>query len=339
MILEEHVPLSSRTTLRVGGSARFVVECSSVEDVRDALAFAKEHALPWGVLGEGSNVLAHDTGYEGVVLLMRIPEIIETVQNGAVLLSAGAGVSWDALVRYAAARELWGIENLAGIPGTVGASPVQNIGAYGTEVKDTLHDVRAIDADTGKERVFTNAECAFGYRESRFKKEPNLVITSVSFLLRKDGEPQVAYKDLQVAAAEGKDLSSPESIGNAVRTIRARKFPDLSLVGTAGSFFKNPTIPATDFDTLKQQHADLPGFPNEQGVKVPLAFVLDHVLNLKGYTEGNVSLFEQQPLVLAAKDGATADEIDTFANRIAARVHEATGIRIEREVRSFPVEE
>ena len=336
MIIRENVPLSSLTTLRVGGNARFVIECESEEDVTSALAFAREPDLPWSVLGEGSNVLAHDEGYEGVLLLMRIPGITVSAQDGAALLTVGAGVNWDECVREAARQGLWGIENLAGIPGTVGAAPVQNIGAYGMEVKDTLYELRVIDADSGEEHALANDECAFGYRESRFKKEPSLIITSVSFLLCKDGEPQVGYKDLAAAAAEGADLSSPESIGNTVRAIRAHKFPDLARVGTAGSFFKNPTVPKNDFDALKRQYADLPGFPNEHGVKVPLAFVLDHMLNLKGYTEGNVALFEKQPLVLVAKEGSTTKEIDAFADRIAARVHDATGVRIEREVRSFP---
>lgn len=338
MILREHVPLSSLTTLRVGGSVRFVAVCETREDVQEALAFARARLLPWSVLGEGSNVLASDEGYEGVILSMRIPGIALAAQDGAVLLTAGAGVSWDALVREAAAQGLWGLENLAGIPGTVGASPVQNIGAYGMEVKDTLHEVHAIDATTGEERVFPREACGFGYRESRFKREPDLVIVAVSFVLRKGGEPQVGYKDLALAAAEGIDLSTPESIGNAVRTIRARKFPDLALVGTAGSFFKNPTIPAADFDRLKEEYTDLPGFPNEHGVKIPLAFVLDHMLNLKGYAEGNIALFEKQPLVLVANGGASANEIEAFADGVARRVHDATGIRIEREVRSFPHE-
>ncbi len=336
MSIQENVPLSSLTTLRVGGRARFVAECRTKEDVQEALLYAREHSLPWSVLGEGSNVLAGDNGYQGIILLVRIPGITETAHNGAVLLSVGAGVNWDTLVRDAAARTLWGLENLAGIPGTVGAAPVQNIGAYGAEVKDTLHEVHAIDASTGKERIFTNTECAFGYRESRFKKEPNLIITSVSFLLSKDGTPQVGYKDLANALAEGVDLSSPESIGDAVRAIRTRKFPDLTQVGTAGSFFKNPTISEEAYTSLKKRYPDLPGFPNEHGVKVPLAFILDHVLNLRGYTEGNVSLFERQPLVLVTQDGATADEVDAFAHSVAERVMRATGIKIEREVRNFP---
>lgn len=337
MIVRKNVSLSSLTTLRVGGPARFLAECVTTDDVREALTFARERELPWNVLGEGSNVLALDEGFEGVVLAIRIPGITVQERDAGVLLSAGAGVSWDALVKDAALRGLWGLENLAGIPGTAGAAPVQNIGAYGTEVKDTLYEVHAIDADTGEVKVVRNESCGFGYRESRFKKERNLIIAGVSFLLRKDGEPQLEYKDLAAAVAEGAEHGTPEAIGNMVRTIRARKFPDLKLVGTAGSFFKNPTISPDSYGALQERYADIPGYPNEQGVKIPLAFVLDRALGLRGYAEGNVSLFAQQPLVLVAEEGATAGEVDAFADRIAARVQDEIGINIEREVQMFPI--
>lgn len=336
MIIRENVFLASLSTLRVGGAARYVLECESGEDVAEAAAFAEEHSLPWSVLGEGSNVLASDEGYDGVVVAVRIPGITVVDSNESVMLIVGAGVSWDALVVEAAARNLWGLENLAGIPGTVGAAPVQNIGAYGAEVKDTLQSVEVFDTQTKVIRTFTREECAFGYRDSRFKHDARFVILSVSFRLSKSARPNIAYKDLTTALAQGVVLDTPRTIGNEVRAIRARKFPDLRKVGTAGSFFKNPTISEEAYTSLKEQYADLPGFPNEHGVKIPLAFILDHVLNLRGYSEGNISLFEHQPLVLVAHNGATAREVNTFANNIAARVMNATGINVEREVRNFP---
>ena len=336
MIIQEHVPLSSLTTLRVGGNARYVIECETVDDVRAALKHAADRGLSWSVLGSGSNVLAKDAGYEGVVLIMRVPGIAYEEGDASVTVTAGAGMSWDALVHVVANRGLWGLENLAGIPGTVGASPVQNIGAYCAEVKDTLHAVEVLDTETGKTLVFTNEQCAFGYRESRFKHSARYVIMSVSFSLLKHGQPNTHYKDLVAAAAQGATLSTPSEIGSAIREIRARKFPDLTKIGTAGSFFKNPTISEEQFRVLKERHADMPGFPNDQGVKIPIAFVLDHLLQLRGFSAGNVSLFENHALVLVTRDGATGQEVDVFANSIAARVHDATGIHIEREVRSFP---
>lgn len=337
MIIREHVPLALLSTLRVGGSARYVLECENNEDVVEAVAFAEERNLPWSALGEGSNVLACDKGYDGVVIAVRIPGIAVVDSDESVTLTAGAGVGWDALVEEAAARNLWGLENLAGIPGTVGAAPVQNIGAYGAEVKDTLQSVEVFDTQEKSIRVFSREECAFGYRDSRFKHDARFVILSVSFRLMKSAKPNIAYKDLATALAQGVVLDTPRTIGDAVRAIRARKFPDLRKVGTAGSFFKNPTISEEAYASLKERYADLPGFPNEHGVKIPLAFILDHVLNLRGYSERNVFLFEQQPLVLVARDGATASEVDAFANNIATRVMSATGINVEREVRSFPL--
>lgn len=333
MIMREHVPLEALTTLRVGGVARFVCECVTEEDVREAIAFATAEDLPWYVLGEGSNVLAPDAGYAGVIIRMLGADVRTEERDDRVLVTALAGIRWDALVTEAARLGLWGIENLAGIPGTVGASPVQNIGAYGMEVKDTIESVRILDTKDGALRTLAAAECDFGYRDSRFKRDASLVILSVTFALTRDGTPQVAYKDLANAASEGKDLSTPGAIGNAVRAIRARKFPDLSVQGTAGSFFKNPVIDRAHFATLKESYAQMPGYETIEGIKIPLAFVLDQVLGLRGHLHGNVSLFENQPLVLVTREGATADEVDAFADEIVRRVHEKTGIVIEREVR------
>lgn len=335
MILKEDVLLSGLTTLRVGGPVRYLAACETESDVHDALAFARAKSLPILILGEGSNVLASDAGFKGVVISMRMPGIETSEEGNDVILKTGAGVRWDDFVRYAAERSLWGIENLAGIPGTVGAAPVQNIGAYGMEVKDTISEVRVFDTKTGEIRLFSNQDCAFGYRDSRFKREEGLIILSVSFRLKRDGAPSLGYKDLQTLIDAGEDLSTPAAIGEAVRAVRARKFPDLSVHGTAGSFFKNPTVSEAAYAELARRYEGIPGFPNDEGVKVPLAFVLDKVLGLRGHRVGNVSLFDAQPLVLVAHDGATADEIDAFADDIKKRVHASTGIMIEREVRTF----
>ncbi len=333
MIVREQVLLASLSTLRVGGPARFVCEATSEDEVREAIAFAKERELPWRVLGQGSNILASDSGFEGVIILMKIPGIRD---QGEGIVCVGAGESWDGLVRYAADRRLWGIENLAGIPGTVGASPVQNIGAYGTEVKSSVITVTVLNTESGDIEELNNAECRFGYRESRFKHESHLVVLSVTFSLRGEGAPQLGYSDLIRAQGEGVSMNTPEEIGAAVRDIRSRKFPDLRSYGTAGSFFKNPVISAEEYQTLAETYPELPGFETSSGIKVPLAFVLDKILSLRGYAEGNVAHFSNQPLVLVTHEGATEIEVNNFADRIADKVLNATGIEIEREVRSFP---
>lgn len=334
-MLREHIPLAALTTLRVGGNARYVAECASADDVRAAVAFARAEGLPYVALGQGSNVLASDEGYPGVVLHIRIPGMHAEEAGDHVRLSAGAGVIWDQLVAQACVRGLWGLENLAGIPGTVGASPVQNIGAYGAEVKDTLECVEVIDLDSGEVHTLTASECAFGYRDSRFKREPNLLITAVTFKLSVNGVPQLGYADLARAAAAGETLETPKDVARVVRTIRSAKFPNLQTHGTAGSFFKNPVVSTSMFASLREGYPELPGYEQHEGVKVSLAWILDHILNLRGYAENHVALFERQPLVLVTHEGATAHDVDAFASRIAEKVFDATHIAIEREVRAL----
>ena len=337
MTLKEHVPLKTITTLRVGGPVTALARCTSLEDIREAVAYAKEHVLPFYPLGEGSNVLAHDEGYAGVVLQIALPGLsFEEQSDRTTLLIAGAGVSWDDVVKAAAERGLWGIENLAGIPGFMGAAPVQNIGAYGMELKDTFAYADVLDTTTSEVKRLTREECGFGYRDSRFKHESNLVITSVALRLAQEGTPKIEYGDLQRARDEGVDLTTPRAIGEAVRSIRAHKFPDRTLFGTAGSFFKNPVISEDAYAALADRYGAVPRFPNPNGVKIPLAFVLDKVLGLRGYRKGPAWLFGAQPLVLVVDVQGEAKDVEALATEIETRVKEATDITIEREVRSMP---
>ncbi len=336
MNVEEHVPLKTLTTLRVGGNALVVASCESIEEVRAALTLSRERGLPLYVLGEGSNVLASDQGYEGIILRMNIPGLSFEEEGNRTLVRSGAGVSWDTLVHEAAERELWGVENLAGIPGFVGAAPVQNIGAYGADLKDTLLHVDALDARTGEVLRLSREECMLEYRDSKFKREPFLIITSVTLSLSKDPSPRIEYGDLLKAKERGEDLSTPKAIGAVVRSIRSGKFPDRSHYGTAGSFFKNPVLTPEVYEKLVARFGPVPQFPNPKGIKIPLAFVLDKVLGLRGYRKGNAWLFGAQPLVLVIDPEGTAQDIESLAQEIEARVKEATGIEIEREVRSLP---
>lgn len=336
MTLREHVALSSLTTLRTGGAARFVADCVSEDDVTAAFAFARERGLSSYVLGDGSNVLASDEGYEGVIIRPHLEGISFDGEGSVMEACVGAGVVWDAFVRAAAARGFWGIENLAGIPGTTGAAPVQNIGAYGTEVRDTISFVDAISRETGEPMRLSSEQCAFGYRDSRFKRTQDLLIVRVGFKLRTIGSPHLAYGDLARANEQGSDVSTPGAVGDAVRSIRAKKFPDLATCGTAGSFFKNPVVSASSYEALHARFPDLPSYPAQDGVKVPLAFILDKVLNLRGHRIGAARLFEAQPLVLVLDMGGTAHDVEMLAQDVATRVFEATGIVIEREVRSLP---
>ncbi len=335
MTNDSDVSLSSLTTLRVGGRAHRVITAANESEVREAIHLAEEEGLPWYPMGGGSNLLAPDQGYAGVIIRLALPRSSFDADEYGVVAVAEAGVVWDALVSEASARGLWGLENLAGIPGTVGAAPVQNIGAYGAELADTLLWVEALDPATGEAVRLALEECAFGYRDSRFKRTPGLIILRVAFRLREDGAPKLSYKDLRKAEAEGTSLSTPREIADAVRAIRARKFPDLTKEGTAGSFFKNPTIGEDAYTALVARYPDLPGYPGKEGVKVSLAWILDKVLEVKGLSKGGARLYEAQPLVIATTAGARAADVNALADEVSRRVREATGISIEREVRTL----
>ncbi len=354
-MIERNVILKSVTTLKIGGKARFFCRVKTVEALRDALVFAGQNRLPFVVIGEGSNVLVSDKGFNGLVIRMEIGGVeFESQKGGAEYrAAAGAGVRWDDLVKASVEKKLFGLENLSGIPGTVGAAPVQNIGAYGAEIKDTLHSVEALDCETFKMRTFTNAECGFGYRDSFFKtpEGKKYIITRVSFLLRANGTPNISYKDLQEKITNhqspiinGQQKITPHDVRRMVLEIRKRKFPDLKKFGTAGSFFKNPIVPAAEFALLKKKFPDLPGFSHpsldKEGVgggliKIPLAWILDKLCGVKGLRIGRVGLFENQPLVLVNHGNATAAEVRSLAEKIAGLVLKKTGIKIEWEVQQI----
>ncbi len=334
--MKEHVSLAPFTTFHIGGSARFFIEAHTEKDIEDAIALACKHGLPLHILGGGSNVLVPDTGVEGVVLRIALRDITCENDGDDMLLVAGAGALWDAVVDTVGARGIFGIENLAGIPGTVGGAAVQNIGAYGAELTNVFEYADSINSVTGEHRRFALSDAAFAYRTSFFKKHRACVITRVALRLTQSALPNFSYPDLARVHASGESLATPADIARIVRAIRAKKFPQGTEEGTAGSFFKNPIISHKLADSLAQKFPGLPVFPQQDSrVKVSLAWLLDHALSLKGFTQGRVRLYERQPIVIVTHAGATAAEVDTFAREIAARVLKMTGITIEREVETF----
>ena len=336
MKIQEHVSLASLTTLRVGGEARYFAEARTVQDIDTAVAFAREKALPLFPLGNGSNVLVPDAGVDGLVLKISLRDIATEEQNGSIVLLGGAGSSWDDVVNEACAHGVYGIENLAGIPGTLGGAAVQNIGAYGAELSTVFEYADGIDASTALPKRITRDEAAFAYRTSYFKQHPDFIITSVALRLLKHGAPQIAYADLVRAQAEGVPLQTPEDIARAVRAIRALKFPHDAADGSAGSFFKNPALSREQSETLSKRYPSLPTFPQENGtIKISLAWILDRALSLKGFSMGPVRLYEKQPLVIVASAGATEADVNALAAHVEQLVRTATGISIEREVETF----
>src|SRR3989344_7962470 len=342
MELLKNVSLAEFTTFKIGGKADYFCVARSVAELQEAFAFARSCSLPLFILGGGSNVLMRDDGFRGLVVKIEIknsPLEGSTPPVGGgrdVCIVVGAGESWDALVAETVAHGLWGVENLSGIPGTVGAAPIQNIGAYGSEVKEVIEWVEVLDKNTGDIRKLSRDECGFGYRDSIFKRPEgkDFIVTRVIFRLRRDGAPNLSYKDL-AKFFSGKKLPILSDIRRAVLEIRARKFPDLKTHGTAGSFFKNPIISKEKFKELKKRFPELPGFLFKSGVKVSLAWILDKICGLKGFEKNQTALWKDQPLVLVNQGGASAREISAFADNIARLVREKTGIEIEREVQNI----
>lgn len=329
MIIEEKIPLAPLTTFHIGGPARYFVRVADAEGLQTALDFGRNKALKTFILGGGSNVLFSDAGFDGLVIKIETRGIEE--EGG--LLIAGAGEEWDALVQYALKCGLWGIENLSGIPGSVGAAPVQNIGAYGAELAQTLEFVEAFDTQTGEVERLSNQACGFGYRTSRFKQEPGrFIVLCVGLRLSASGAPNLAYRDL--AEHFGPDARPRlEEVREAVLAIRAKKFPDLAKEGTAGSFFLNPVISTAEAAALAAKYPAMPQFPAEGGIKVSLAWLLDNALGIKGMQRGAVRLFERQPLVIVAERGATAQEVRALASEVARLAQEKLALTIEPEVR------
>lgn len=340
MKIKAHVPLAPHTTLHVGGVAEQFVSVTSRKELHAALAHASNEAMPVTILGGGSNVLISDDGVPGLVIKNEIHGITCKKQGTVVYCTVGAGESWDAFVAHAVTHGWWGIENLSAIPGSVGATPIQNVGAYGVEVATVIESVEVFDQVTGTIQRLTPAECAFAYRDSLFKHADgrNYIVTAVTFALHTTPTPQLQYADLQNYF--GADASPTlGAVRDAVIEIRSRKFPDWHKTGTAGSFFKNPIITRKHYEALLAKHPKLPMYPvDEERVKVPLGWVLDNMLQLRGVHHGNVGTYKGQALVIVNCGSASAREIDQFATMIEERVYDATGITIAREVTCIPHE-
>lgn len=332
-VFKKNVPLAQYTTLKVGGNASQFVTVKDEASLAEAVASAKARNLKITVLGGGSNVLVPDTGIDGLVIHIALKGI-EVVQEGAMVrLTAGAGELLDDVVAKSVVQGWWGLENLSHIPGTVGATPIQNVGAYGVESADVIESVRVFNTETLQFEILSNAQCAFRYRDSLFKTDAGkrYIVTAVTYTLSKEPRPQIAYRDL--AQLFENRMPSQQEIREAVVKIRAGKFPDWHEVGTAGSFFKNPIVSASIYETVRKRYPGLPAFPAGEGMmKLSLGWILDKVLGLRGFTKGNVSLYEKQALVLIAGGAATTEEITKFANNIVQKVKDEIGIEVEWEV-------
>ena len=349
MSIQENISLAQYTTFKIGGNARFFCIVKTVDELLEAVLFAKTKNVPFFVLGGGSNILVSDNGFDGLVIKMEIVGK-EIKDKGC---EVGAGEMWDDFVEWTLEQGFNGLENLSAIPGTVGAAPVQNIGAYGVEVGQFISAVHVFDTQTMRENDISARDCHFGYRYSLFKKEKNrYIVTSVYFTLKKDGKVNIEYKDLkqffndQVSVVDvpaQQSLPTPVQVRKAVIDIRWHKLPDWNTWGTAGSFFKNPVITQTHFDELKAKYPGLPGFPEISAgagtssakssmIKIPLGWILDNICHAKGMLKGGVGTYEKQALVIVTKPGATSADVVAFTQGLMKQVKDTTGITIEAEV-------
>lgn len=343
MLLEENKPLASLTTFGIGGPARFFIEARSEEDVASAAEWATQREVPLFVLGGGSNLLVSDTGFPGLVVQIALKGIHSQPGRdpGQVLYWVAAGEVWDDLVRRACAENSAGIECLAGIPGTVGGTPVQNVGAYGQEVSSTIERVRAFDLQQNAWVEFANSECGFAYRRSRFNSEDRgrYVVTQVVYSLERNGAPTLRYADLQRAFPAQATLSLAE-VAEGVRRIRQSKGM-LMIDGdadcrSAGSFFKNPIVPKTNVVRITaaagQEPPSFPAGPGlEDYVKISAAWLIERAGFRKGYSLGLAGLSSRHTLALINRGGARAADILALADQIRAGVAERFGVDLQME--------
>jgi UDP-N-acetylmuramate dehydrogenase len=345
MLLQENIPLAPLTTLRLGGPARFFVEAKSVAEVEEAVALAKARNLTLFVLGGGSNLVVADSGWPGLVLKAAIPGIEQRPGNndaGKVLFDVGAGESWDRFVSHAVMAQCAGVECLSGIPGSVGGTPVQNVGAYGQEVSETIESIEVFDLKDGQVRELCREACGFTYRSSIFNtsERGRFVILRVTYALTPGGEPHLEYADLQRHFEGRETRPNLAETREAVRHIRARKGmlivagdPDCQ---SAGSFFKNPVL-------SERQHADLqkragakgltlPSYPAlERSRKVSAAWLVEKSGFARGYGFGHVGISSKHSLAIVNRGGATAAEVLALKDQIQQRVEEIWDVQLEPE--------
>ena len=339
--LREHVPLAPYTTLGVGGPARWFVEAADEAAVREALGWARARGLPLRVLGGGSNVVVADAGVEGLVVRLVTRGVEAREAGGGVELTAAAGEPWDALVARAVAHGWAGIECLSGIPGLVGATPIQNVGAYGQEVSDTITAVRALDTRDGTLATLDPAACGFAYRDSRFRSgEPGrFVVLAVTFRLQPGGAPRVAYADVERdLAARRVGTPSLADVRESVLAIRRAKSMVLDPADpnrrSCGSFFTNPLVDAADAARVARAAGEpgMPRWPQPDGrVKLSAAWLIERAGFARGLSEGPVGLSTRHALAVVAHEGARASDVLAFARRLAAAVEDRFGVRLTRE--------
>lgn len=334
-MITEYQSLKAYNTFGVPAQARYFTSFSTAEELRELLGHAIVKNNPRLILGGGSNML-FVRNFDGIVLKNELKGI-ETVHEDEhhYYVKSAAGEVWHQLVMHCIKNNYAGMENLALIPGCVGASPMQNIGAYGVEIKDVFHSLEAMHVHDGSIRTFTLEECNFGYRESIFKRaeKDNWVILSVTYRLNKRAVLHTSYGAIEEELDKMHlDNVSIKDVANAVIAIRSSKLPDPKVIGNAGSFFKNPVVPIEVYRAIQEHHNNAPGFPvDDQHVKVPAGWLIERA-GWKGKNIGNYGVHEKQALVLVNYGGATGEQIYDLSSAIISDIQSKFGIELEREV-------
>jgi UDP-N-acetylmuramate dehydrogenase len=342
MVITENVPLAPLTTLKVGGPARYFIEALTVAEVSQAVEFARSRSLPLFVLGGGSNLVISDAGWPGLVLKIGITGINHRHGHDEVVFEAGAGEDWDKFVGLVVAHNCAGLECLSGIPGCVGGTPVQNVGAYGQEVANAIESVLALDLRDGQLHELCKEACGFSYRTSVFNttERGRYIILQVNYTLKHGGDAYIAYADLKKYFAGWSEKPTLANTRDAVRKIRAGKgmliVPGDDDCRSAGSFFKNPILSADQFQALTQRAAaknlQIPSYPAlDAQKKISAAWLVEHSGFSRGYGHGAVGISRKHALAIVNRGTATAADVLALKEDIQQRVEEIWGVLLEPE--------
>lgn len=332
--IQENISLKQHNTFGIEVSAKYFVRIEHREQLVELFSIERFRSIPKLVLGGGSNML-FTKDYDGLVIFINIKGINHDVNGEVVQVTAGGGEVWNDLVQYCVSRDFAGIENLSLIPGTVGAAPVQNIGAYGVELKDVFHECIAFDTLSKEFKVFRKEDCRFDYRDSLFKssEKDRYIITSVSLGLSTIPNINTSYGAIE-QELKVQEIHSPtiQDVSDVVSKIRVSKLPDPSTIGNSGSFFKNPVVDVDFFVQLKPHFVDIVYYPiNKSKVKLAAGWLIEQC-GWKGVREGNTGTWKNQALVLVNHGSATGSEVYIFSEKVIASVYSKFGIVLEREV-------
>lgn len=337
--IQENVPLAPFTTIGIGGPARYFAKATTVDEIREGVAWAASHTKPLFILGGGSNLLISDDGYRGLVLQIDLRGTVIESEDEFATVKVAASEPWDSFVATAVAHRWAGIECLSGIPGSTGATPIQNVGAYGQDVSETIIRVEALDRSRDRVITLTNAECLFGYRASLFKnhERDRYVVLNVTFRMKAGGAASVRYPELRKYLEErGESDQDLRKVRDAVIAIRKRKGMVLDRhdpdTRSDGSFFMNPILDAGEFERFKQKAEDAPNFPSKDGtVKLSAAWLIEHAGFSKGFVHGNVGLSTKHTLAVINRGGGKAREVRELVKMVQDRVRERFGVEMHPE--------